>query len=39
MLTSREIQKQICQAYAEETKKVILAKIRDKKFAIIIDEA
>ena len=39
MLTSPEIQKQICEACAEETKKVILAEIRDKKFAIIIDEA
>jgi hypothetical protein len=34
MLTSPEIQKQICEACAEETKKVILAEIRDKKFAI-----
>jgi hypothetical protein len=28
-----------CRACAEETKKVILAEIRDNKFAIIIDEA
>jgi hypothetical protein len=39
MLTSPEIQNQICEACAEETKKVILAEIGDKKFAIIIDEA
>jgi len=39
MLTSREIQKQICEACAEETKKAILAEIGDKKFVIIIDEA
>lgn len=39
MLTSLEIQKQICEACAEETKKAILAEIGDKKFAIIIDEA
>jgi hypothetical protein len=38
MLTSPDIQKQICEACAEETKKVILAEIRDKKFAIIIDK-
>jgi hypothetical protein len=39
MLTSLEIQKKICEACAEETKKAILAEIGDMKFAIIIDEA
>ncbi|XP_040249862.1 uncharacterized protein [Aegilops tauschii subsp. strangulata] len=39
LMTSHEIQFQLCQACAEETTKSIIADIGDKKFSLLVDES
>ena len=39
LMTSHEIQKELCRACAEETTKSIIADIGDKKFSLLVDES
>ena len=39
LMTSHEIQFQLCQACAEETTKAIIADIGDKRFSLLVDES
>jgi len=38
-MTSPKVQKDLCKACAEQTTKAIVAKIGDRKFAVLVDEA
>jgi len=38
-MTSPEVQKDLCKACAEQTTKAIVAKIGDRKFVVLVDEA